>query len=124
MTLGNPTFTAWTTLTNDNNVMTFSHSEISAGKALLYLEDTNWTDWTAPSTPTADQQADIDTILATYDGYVRSVEITTNMSTDFGDGEWFGACFYKYPEALSCIAYQYTLATTTYTAFHKYVDMY
>ena len=124
MVLGNPTFTSWTDLSALAYSMTFAHSEISSGEAALHLETTNWTDWIEISNPSADEQTAIDTITATYDGYIRAIKIVTTAVTDFADGNYFGACFYHDMDSISCVAYSYDSNTTTYIEKQTYDNLY
>ena len=69
--LSNPTFTAWTDLAD---TMSFTPVDMGASGAALYLETTNWDNWTdATVSNSADQIADIDAITAVYDGYTRTL---------------------------------------------------
>ena len=124
MVLGDPTFTSWSDLDTLPYTMYFTHSEITSGKAALHLETTNWTDWIEKANPSADEQAAIDTITATYDGYMRALWIETGAGSDFADGEYFGACFYRDSDSLSCLAYMYDSNSLTYVEKQTYDNLY
>ena len=69
--LGAISFSAWTDLAD---TMSFTPVDMGASGAALYLETTNWDNWTdATVNNSADQIADIDAITGVYDGYTRTL---------------------------------------------------
>ena len=50
VTLGNPTFTSWSTLSSSEDIMEFTGTEFNTSYAALYLETTNWDTWTDATT--------------------------------------------------------------------------
>ena len=122
--LSNPTFTAWTDLTD---YMQFHLVDSSTSQACLYLETSNWENWTDTTVNnSADQIADIDAITAVYDGYTRTLQIDTGKTTDaeFTDGDTFGACFYIEDDSISCAYAAWDATGTAYTSTSCYKNLY
>ena len=123
--LGNPTFTAWTEmLTNGEIPMGWINSFNTNSFACLYLETTYWENWINVSTPSADQESDLEKVLSVYDGYTRALFIATGKSDDseFTDDTNFGACFYIEDDSISCVWANYN--TGTYTTNQTYKNLY
>ena len=54
--IGNPVFSAWTDLVNNNDLMEFTYTGTNSGsgEALVYVETTLWDQWITIETPTVD----------------------------------------------------------------------
>ena len=55
---------------------------------------------------------------------MRAIWIETGASSDFGDGEYFGACFYRDNDSLSCLAYMYDSNSSSYVEKQTYDNLY
>ena len=122
--LGTPVFSAWFAL---SDTMSFTPVDSGASKAALYLETSNWDNWTdATVNVSADQVADLDAITGVYDGYTRTLQIDSGRTTDaeFSDGDMFGACFYIEDDSISCAYAAWDATSTAYTGTSCYKNLY
>ena len=122
--IGNPVFTQWTDLVNNNDLMSFTYTGTNSGtgEALIYVETTLWDQWTTYENPTVDEVVELQYATGNYNGYARAFRITTELVADYPAGDKIGACFYRMDKYISCVAWESdgagTYTPTSYRAYH------